>query len=216
MSTGSYGRRMITSHRTRLALVTLLATAAAAWAPPAAPANERRPPKIWEGAVSGTDLAVPSVGTTTTWTANVRFKLVGVDRRRRNFIYTGTGSATYTISGGNLCTSSGSATFPIAGQNEGALNVIRTRSGWKYGIEIVLLGEDFIGQVQCPDQPVEEETEYLPPPLMTDRRPRPAPRGLSSISGSYSEAGHYTTTWSFSGTPRPRRSGALAYAGIAE
>jgi hypothetical protein len=80
--------------------------------------------------------------------------------------------------------------------------VIRTRSGWQYAIEITLIGEDFIGQVQCPDQPVEDETEYLPEPLITDRRSRPVPRGLSSISGSSSEGGHYTTTWSFSGTPR--------------
>lgn len=163
----------------------------------------RKPPKVWNGSYTGVNYHPPSVGLVTSWSGSVRFELLNTNRKRRIYNYGGTGSVTYTFSGGNLCSYSGAQTLSTSG-DDAALTVYRNRSGWKYFLEIGTREETITAQEQCPEQAV-EELDFLPPyPLMTGRKDRSVPGGLGSISGDYNEADAYLTSWSLSGTPRGR------------
>ena len=134
----------------------------------------RKPPKVWNGSYTGVNYHPPSVGLVTSWSGSVRFELLNTNRKRRIYNYGGTGSVTYTFSGGNLCSYSGAQTLSTSG-DDAALTVYRNRSGWKYFLEIGTREETITAQEQCPEQAV-EELDFLPPyPLMTGRKDRSSP-----------------------------------------
>jgi hypothetical protein len=187
---------------TPLALVVLIAFAcSAALSPSAASARNLLPPTTWIGTVSGTSHAVDVVGTTTTWSASVRFDLEPPRKGSDEYTYWATGSVTYTISGGNICTHSGSSTFPISG-DEGVLGITRSRAGWKYEIYIALLDDPpWIVQETCPESSGQSDA-HREPVLYEGFEERAVPKGMSSLAGTY-RPGSSEWSWSFSGTPRP-------------
>jgi hypothetical protein len=186
---------------TALALTLLVAlTCSAAVSPSAATARKLLPPKTWTGTVSGKSQAVESVGTTTTWTANVRFDVEPAEDSD-DYTYWATGTVTYTISGGRDCTMSGSGTFPIS-EEDGVLGITRVGSRWMYEVYIVLLSAPpFIVHETCPDASGESEA-HRPPVLFDGFKKRAVAKGMGSLTGTFSQ-GFEEWSWNFSGTPRP-------------
>jgi len=196
-------RGLIAGHPFVLAgLVALLCSSAVS--PTTASARKLLPPKQWSGSVTGTSHSVESIGTTTTWTANVSFDLEPPAKGSDEYTYWATGSVTYTISGGNLCTRSGSSTFPISG-DEGVLAMTRVRGAWKYEVYIALLDDPpWIVHDTCPEASGDSGA-YRDPVLYEGFQTRAVPKGMSPLAGTHSE-GSAEWSWNFSGTPRPASS----------
>jgi hypothetical protein len=184
-----------------LAAVLVALVLSAAGADPAS-ARKVLPPKVWTGTINGTSVN-SNIGTTVSWTANVRFELHDVARKEKVFIYGGTGSATYTISGGDqFCTWSGSQTFPIPIE-QASMAVSRTPRGWRHDIAVGHPTSVFTVHYDCGEGDAGDDEWFVDPILRTFpiTRSWPVGNGLSSISGTYRD-GSYTVHWSFSGTPR--------------
>jgi len=196
---GGRTARLLRSGWTTLALTVAVAlTISAAGSPRAALARELLPPTTWSGTVTGKSEAAASIGTTTKMTANVRFKLER-PHPPDEYTYWATGSATYTISGGILCTETGTSTFQIV-KDDGVLGITRHGSRWKYEVDIVLhYAPPFIIHETCPEANGDSEA-YRSPVLHAGPGSRYVPSGLGSLVGDYVQ-GSEEWSWSFAGTP---------------
>jgi hypothetical protein len=181
--------------------VILALALSAVLAPGTASARKLLPPTSWTGTVTGKSESVESVGITTTFTANVHFQLEPPSEGSDEYTYWATGTATYTASGGKICTVTGTQSFPIVG-DDGVLGIDRRGRSWRYEVDIVLRSAPpFMVHETCPDASTDSDG-YFPPLLHAGFKSRPVPRGLSSLVGSYSQ-GSEEWSWNFSGTPRP-------------
>ncbi len=156
------------------------------------------PPKVWTGTIHGSEPNT-SIGTSLRWTAQVRFKLQHQSKNHRVFVYGGTGSASYVVSGGDLCSYSASQTFSIT-PSGASMALQRTRNGWRYDLGVDASNELTV-HTDCGEGGSADESWFLDPTLRTDHRLRPMPAGLGSISSTFKD-GAYEVSWDLTGTPR--------------